>query len=213
MVKKAPARSSEEKARTASSIFPSRAHSRTAGLACKATTRMCAPVSSSPAIFGSPTFPAPTTRTCRPSSFKNIGNKLVTDSSYGLRQTTRWQRQIAYHRIDHLSGQKLTQLRVVVSRKETAQILSRFTLRQILTEQPFECVRNIGCRAAVADGPRGGLMQAQRATHAEVVGVHHLTVDLQLLALDADIGNPVLAATVRASRNVQLHVLIEPGQA
>src|SRR6266849_6813073 len=44
-----------------------------------ATTRMRAPVSSSPPIFGSPTLPAPTTRHSLPANFMNIGNKLFTD--------------------------------------------------------------------------------------------------------------------------------------
>src|SRR5258708_7816720 len=43
-----------------------------------APTRTRAPVSISPPIFGSPTFPAPTTSHGRPVSFMNIGNKLFT---------------------------------------------------------------------------------------------------------------------------------------
>src|SRR5580700_11740322 len=43
---------------------------------------MFAPVSISPPIFGSPTFPAPTTRHCLPASFTNMGNRLVRISSH-----------------------------------------------------------------------------------------------------------------------------------
>src|SRR5580704_17356986 len=73
----APLRSSATKARSSSEILPSRAQPCTISLARKAITRTSAPVSTSPPIFGSPTFPAPTTRQRLPSSFKNIGNKLL----------------------------------------------------------------------------------------------------------------------------------------
>src|ERR1700680_2283969 len=57
-------------------ISPFCAHSRTAWLASRATTRILAPVGRSPQILGSPTFPAPTPSTSRPSNFTNMGNKL-----------------------------------------------------------------------------------------------------------------------------------------
>ncbi len=55
-------------------------------------------------------------------------------------------------------------------------------------------------------------MQAERSAHAEVVGIDQAVVDFDLLALNADVGDPVLAATVGASGDVQLQVLIESGQ-
>ncbi len=54
-------------------------------------------------------------------------------------------------------------------------------------------------------------MQTERPAHAEVVGVDHAVVNLDLLALDADVGNPVLSATVGASGHVQFQMLIETG--
>src|ERR1700722_20044627 len=56
---------------------PSRAHSRTRGVACGAITRTVAPDASRLSIFPSPTGPAPTIRIRRPSSFTNMGNKLI----------------------------------------------------------------------------------------------------------------------------------------
>src|SRR5207253_4461335 len=56
-------------------------------------------------------------------------------------------------------------------------------------------------------------MQPQGSTHAEVIRVDEVVLHLDLLALDTDVGNPVLAAAVRAPGNVKLQVLIETGQA
>src|SRR5919201_1518103 len=47
---------------------------------------------------------------------------------------------------------------------------------------------------------------ADAAAHAEVVGVDEGAVDLDLLALDPDVGDPVLPARVRAARHVQLQM-------
>src|SRR5882757_4030059 len=56
---------------------PSRAQSRTRGVAFGATTRTDASVASRLSIFASPTVPAPTTRHRRPSSFTNMGKRLI----------------------------------------------------------------------------------------------------------------------------------------
>src|SRR5271166_3529217 len=55
-------------------------------------------------------------------------------------------------------------------------------------------------------------MQPQRSSNAEVVGVEKAIVYFDLLALNADVRNPMLAATVRASGDMQFHVLIESRQ-
>src|SRR5439155_10646068 len=53
----------------------------------------------------------------------------------------------------------------------------------------------------------------ERAADAEAVGVDQRAVELELLALHTDVGDPVLSARVRAPRDVQLHVLMEARQA
>src|SRR5712691_6570989 len=63
--------------RASHSMRPSRVHSRTRAVAFGATTRTEAAVASRLSILASPTDPAPTTRARRPSSFTNIGNKLI----------------------------------------------------------------------------------------------------------------------------------------
>src|SRR5260370_6124972 len=74
-------------------------------------------------------------------------------------------------------------------------------------------IGHLGGGATVSDWPgdRGEL--ANRAADAEVVGVHHATVHFDFLAFKADVGDPMLAATVRASGDVQLQLLIETGDA
>src|SRR5205814_8331443 len=54
---------------------------------------------------------------------------------------------------------------------------------------------------------------APSAPPTQKVGVDQCAVDLELLALHADVGDPVLSARVRAPRDVQLHVLMEARQA
>src|ERR1700692_1900741 len=55
-------------------------------------------------------------------------------------------------------------------------------------------------------------MQAESASDAKVVGIDKPPVDLHLLAVNADVCDPVLAAAVRASSDVQFQMLIETGQ-
>src|SRR5215469_9662114 len=106
-------------------MLPAWAHTRTEALASKATTRMWAPVSNNPAILDSPTGPAPTTRHRLPVSFKNMGNKLVTNTSRGMRNGLR---QIADDRRNGLARKKLSQLGIAVPGEKATQIFSRSAL-------------------------------------------------------------------------------------
>src|SRR5208337_214328 len=209
-----PSRSPAEKARSSSLIFPASAHWRTVSLASIATTRMLAPVSMRPPILGSPTFPAPTTRHRFPASFMNIGKRLVTVSSgrFPSNSSGTHRRHIAGDRVHWFAGQKLPQLRVRVPGKELTQVLACFTHAEILPKQSFNRIRNLRRRAAISDGPRGRRMQTECSAKAEVIGIDETSLDFHFLAINANVGNPVLSATVRASRNVQLQVLIETRQ-
>src|ERR1039458_2652333 len=140
-----PSRSSSENARRSSWILPASAHSRTALLAPSAPTKMRAPVSIRPPILGSPTLPAPTTRHCFPASFRNIGKRLVTVSSRWLcRVSNTCRRQIASDGVYRRPRQKLPQLGVGVPGKELTQVLASPTRGQILPQQSFDGVRNLG---------------------------------------------------------------------
>src|SRR5579862_9552229 len=55
-------------------------------------------------------------------------------------------------------------------------------------------------------------MQTQRSPDAEVVSIEQTIIDFDLLALDANVGDPVLAAAIRTAGDVKLQVLIEAGQ-
>src|SRR5580704_16233682 len=77
MTRNIPPRSPGTYLRGLHSIRPSRAHSRTLGVATGATTRTEASAANRLSIFDSATVPAPTTRHRRPSSFTNIGNRLI----------------------------------------------------------------------------------------------------------------------------------------
>src|SRR5260370_2354456 len=173
-----PSRSPVEKARSSSSIFPALAHSRTWSLAEIATTCMPAPVSMSPPILGSPTFPAPTTRHCFPASFINIGNKLVTVSSRCLRYSSCGihRRQIAGYRFHRLARQKLPQLCVRFPGKELTQVLARLTPGEIPPEQPLDRIPNLRRRAATSHWPRRSLQLTEPSADAEGIGMHHTAV-------------------------------------
>src|SRR6266852_451862 len=56
-------------------------------------------------------------------------------------------------------------------------------------------------------------MATDGAADAEVVRIHHRAVHLDLLALDPEVGDPVLPTAVRTTRNVDPELLVEPRQA
>src|SRR6266478_7971229 len=100
-----------------------------------------------------------------------------------------------------------------MAREKAAKIFVGLALLAEFAQQPFDGVRHFGRRAAKPDGPRNRRELADAAPNAEVIRVDHPAIDLQLLAFDADVRNPVLAAAIRASGDVQLEVLLETRQA
>src|SRR5271156_1009006 len=114
---------------------------------------------------------------------------------------------------DFLSGEKSAQLLVGVASEEFAEIFVAPPKFRIRVQQPLDGCRNVARQAAVADGTRDRSKLTDGAADAEIVGVHHFTVYALLFAFNADVGDPVLAATVRASGHVKLKVLLEAGKA
>src|SRR5271170_8221527 len=96
-------------------------------------------------------------------------------------------------------------------RKKLAKVFVLRTFALIRREQALDGVRNVGCGAAVANGSRNGGELPEAAAYAEVVGIDHLAVDSDFLAFNADVGDPVLAATVGAAGDVEFQLLIETG--
>src|SRR5436853_5434945 len=91
--------------------------------------------------------------------------------------------QIARNGSNKFAGQQLAELRVRVASKEAPEVLAGFALGKIMSEQPLDRVGNVRGEAAISSGPRGCLMQAQRTSNAEVVGVEQAVVHFDLLAL------------------------------
>ena len=82
-----------------------------------------------------------------------------------------------------------------------------------MSQQALNGVWHFRGQAAIPGGSGRRLMQAERAAHAEVIGVEQAVLHLDLLAFDTKVGDPVLAATVGAPSDVQLEVLVESGEA
>src|SRR5882672_86926 len=112
-------------------------------------------------------------------------------------------RLIPFHGLHLLSGKKLSKFVVAVSREKASEILPMFAHGPITPQQTLDCVRYFLRRATIADRPRNRLQRSDRATQAKVIGVDQCTVDLQLLTFESDVGDPMLAATVRAASDVQ----------
>src|SRR5713101_643130 len=121
-------------------------------------------------------------------------------------------RGVAGYFRDGGAGQEGPQLLVGARGAERAEGLARAPLGEVDAQQ---ALHRLGHRAGgnpVADGPGHRLVPADRAAHAEVVGIHQAAVHLDLLALDADVGDPVLAAAIGAAGDVDADVLLEAGQ-
>ena len=67
--------------------------------------------------------------------------------------------------------------------------------------------------AAIANGARDGSELADASADAEVIGVDHFAVLLDLFAFEADVGDPVLSAAIGAAGDVHAKLLIEPRDA
>src|SRR5208282_5264054 len=177
MARNASSRSFGAKARSSSVILPALAQSWTAAVASRATTWMRAPVSIRPPILGSPTLPAPTTRQRLPSSFRNMGNRLLMVSAFHPAGHSSFG-QIARDRSDGLSGKVVAQFRIAVARKKLPQIFTRVAIDEVPTQKTLDGFRNFGGEAAISDWPGNRLMETDGAAQAKVVGVRHLSVDL-----------------------------------
>src|SRR5580704_5357841 len=79
-------------------------------------------------------------------------------------------------------------------------------------EQARDGVGDFFGGAAVANGAGDGGELAYAAAYAEIVGVDDFAFVLDFLALDADVGDPVLAAGVGAAGDVELDVFLIAGE-
>jgi len=98
---------------------------------------------------------------------------------------------------------------VGVAAKPGAQILFRLAGDEVAAQQALDRLGNMRGEATVADGAGDGSVLADGSAEAEVIRVGELAFVLDLLAFDSDVGDPVLAATIRASSDVEAELLIE----
>src|ERR1700731_2539260 len=97
--------------------------------------------------------------------------------------------------------------------EKLTQIFVSFALGIESFEQPFNRVGHGVGGAAVAYWASDSSELAHAAANTEVVRVDHFAVLFDFLAFNADVSDPVLAATVGASGDVQFELLFESGQA
>src|ERR1700756_476727 len=100
-----------------------------------------------------------------------------------------------------------------MARKPRPEIFTMSAILKIAAKQPLNRCRNLSRRSAIARGSTHTRVFADGSAHGEVERVDHLALMLHLFAFEADVGDPVLAAAVRAAGYVELDLLIESGQA
>ena len=83
---------------------------------------------------------------------------------------------------------------------------------EVAAEQALDGGGGVFGGGAVAEGARRTGVLADGSADAEVEGVLELAVNLELLAFEADVGDPVLAAGVGAAGDVELDLLVEAGE-
>ncbi len=93
------------------------------------------------------------------------------------------------------------------------EILAFGAVFEVAVQQALDGGGNIDGGGAVAELTRGAGILADGASNAEEEGIDQLAVLLDLLAFEADVGDPVLAAGVGAAGNVEPDLLIEAGKA
>src|ERR1700745_2036880 len=100
-----------------------------------------------------------------------------------------------------------------MAREELPQIFVGSPVLEIGALSPFDGIGHFGGKAPISNRTGNRLMEPDCAANAKVVGILHAVADPDLFAFDPDVGDPMLAATVRAPSHMQFQVLLEAGQA
>src|SRR6185437_6590551 len=101
---------------------------------------------------------------------------------------------------------------VVVAGKVLAEVFAGLPVGEVGAEEFLDGFGAVFGGGAETDRTARSGIFADRAADAEVEGIDHLAVLLDLLAFEADIGDPVLAAGVGAACDVQPDLLVETGK-
>ncbi len=122
-------------------------------------------------------------------------------------------RGVALDWLDDLTGELGAKGGVVGAVEVAAQVFTFCPFGEVAVEEALDGCGNVFSGCAVAQRTSRAGKPADGASDAEEEGVDHLAVLLNLFALEADVGDPVLAAGVGAAGDVEADLLIEAGEA
>src|SRR5580692_5106391 len=97
-------------------------------------------------------------------------------------------------------------------RQKEPQIFVCFSALAESGEQPLDCIGNIRGGAAIANRPGNGCNLAEASADTEVIGVYHPPIYFDFFPFNADVGDPMLAATIRAPGDVEPQLFLKIGK-
>src|SRR5580704_5770826 len=97
-------------------------------------------------------------------------------------------------------------------RQEKPQVFICFSALVETGEQPLDSIGNIRGGAAIANRPGDRCSLAEASADTEVVGVYHPAIYFDFFPFNADVGDPVLAATIRATSDVEPQLFLKIGK-
>src|ERR1035437_5491603 len=117
--------------------------------------------------------------------------------------------RVALDGIKDFACEMCAQFVIRVMAEPCTQILLGSTAGKVVAQQALDSFRYQRRGAAIAHRARNCGVHAYCSTEAEVISVGEFALVLDLLAFDANICDPMLAATVRATRYVKPKLLIK----
>src|SRR5260370_18647308 len=213
--RKLPVRSPAAYSRRCHSTSPAAARSVIRSVASGAITVTFACAACSDSILDSAKWPAPMTMQGRAAIFRNMGKrsiaiKLLLLARRVVAGSYRW--SVALNRIDDGAVELRPQAVVVRTRKVRPQVFIGLPVSEIRSQKPLDGRGYVLCGSAVAQRTGCARIFANRSANAEVEGIHESSILLDLLALESNVGDPVLSAGVGAARHVQLDLLVKARQ-
>ena len=108
----------------------------------------------------------------------------------------------------NFASENLAESRRCSARQEMLQWFTGVASGVKLLEEAGDGVGHFARSAAIADGASDGGDMADATAYAEIIGVYHVAVVLDLFAFDADIGDPVLAAGIGAAGDMEAEIFL-----
>src|SRR5580700_7167594 len=97
-------------------------------------------------------------------------------------------------------------------RQKKPQILVCFSVLVESGQQPLDGIGNIRGGAAIANRPGDRSNLAEASADTEVVGVYHPAIYFDFFSLNADVGDPMLPATIWAASDVESQPFLKIGK-